>query len=86
MEKQEKNKSSLTTILGNLDIVVAGAALIVLIVLTFAGVVMRYIVGQPFTWLEEVQLFCMVWIVFAAGGAAFRTKSHVAIEMVADMQ
>ena len=37
MEKQEKNKSSLTTILGNLDIVVAGAALIVLIVLTFAG-------------------------------------------------
>ena len=73
MEKQEKNKSSLTTILGNLDIVVAGAALIVLIVLTFAGVVMRYIVGQPFTWLEEVQLFCMVWIVFAAGGAAFRT-------------
>ena len=69
MEKQEKNKSSLTTILGNLDIVVAGAALIVLIVLTFAGVVMRYIVGQPFTWLEEVQLFCMVWIVFAAGGS-----------------
>ncbi|MCI9007414.1 MAG: TRAP transporter small permease [Lachnospiraceae bacterium] len=85
MEKQEKNKSSLTTILGNLDIVVAGAALIVLIVLTFAGVVMRYIVGQPFTWLEEVQLFCMVWIVFAAGGAAFRTKSHVAIEMVVEM-
>ena len=85
MEKQVKNKSSLTTILGNLDIVVAGAALIVLIVLTFAGVVMRYIVGQPFTWLEEVQLFCMVWIVFAAGGAAFRTKSHVAIEMVVEM-
>ena len=85
MEKQEKNKSSLTTILGNLDIVVAGAALIVLIVLTFAGVVMRYIVGQPFTWLEEAQLFCMVWIVFAAGGAAFRTKSHVAIEMVVEM-
>ena len=85
VEKQEKNKSSLTTILGNLDIVVAGAALIVLIVLTFAGVVMRYIVGQPFTWLEEVQLFCMVWIVFAAGGAAFRTKSHVAIEMVVEM-
>ena len=85
MEKQVKNKSSLTTILGNLDIIVAGAALIVLIVLTFAGVVMRYIVGQPFTWLEEGQLFCMVWSVFAAGGAAFRTKSHVAIEMVVEM-
>ena len=27
----------------------------------------------------------MVWIVFAAGGAAFRTGSHVAIEMVVEM-
>ena len=74
MEYQAKKQNSLKTILGNLDIIVASVTLIVLIALTFAGVVMRYIVGQPFTWLEEVQLFCMVWIVFAAGGAAFRTK------------
>lgn len=45
---------------------------------------MRYLVGRPLTWLEEVQLACMVWIVFAAGGAAFRTGNHVAIEMVVD--
>lgn len=80
-----KEKSTLKSIAGNLDIIVAGIALIVLIALTFAGVVMRYIIGQPFTWLEEVQLFCMVWIVFAAGGAAFRTGSHVAIEMIVEM-
>ena len=73
------------SVIGNLDIIVASIALIVLIIMTFAGVIMRYIVGQPFTWLEEVQLFCMVWIVFAAGGAAFRTGSHVAIEMVVEM-
>lgn len=80
-----KNKSSLINILKNLDILIASIALIVLIVLTSSGVVMRYILGQPFTWLEEVQLFCMVWIVFGAGGAAFRTGNHVAIEMVVDM-
>ncbi len=80
-----KEQSALKKIAGNLDIIVAGIALIVLIALTFAGVVMRYIIGQPFTWLEEVQLFCMVWIVFAAGGAAFRTGSHVAIEMIVEM-
>lgn len=72
-------------IIGNLDILVASIALMVLIALTFLGVIMRYVVGHPFTWLEEVQLFCMVWIVFAAGGAAFRTKNHVAIEMVVEM-
>lgn len=80
-----KKESSFKNIIGSLDIIVASITLIVLIALTFAGVVMRYIIGQPFTWLEEVQLFCMVWIVFAAGGAAFRTGSHVAIEMIVEM-
>ena len=74
-----EKKLSWKSVIGNLDIIVASIALIVLIILTFVGVIMRYIVGQPFTWLEEVQLFCMVWIVFAAGGAAFRTGSNVAI-------
>ena len=80
-----KKESTLKTVIGNLDIAVAGIALVVLICLTFCGVIMRYVVGKPFTWLEEVQLFCMVWIVFAASGAAFRTGSHVAIEMIVEM-
>lgn len=80
-----EKKISAKRIVANLDVIVASAALAVLIILTFLGVIMRYLVGQPFTWMEELQLFCMVWIVFAAGGAAFRTGSHVAIEMVVEM-
>lgn len=71
--------------LGNLDVLVASLILAVLIILTCLGVVMRYLVHKPFTWLEEVQLFCMVWIVFCGAGFAFRTGSHVAIEMVVDL-
>lgn len=82
---QLKKKNSLVNILLNIDIAIAGTALVVLIVLTFFGVIMRYIFGSPFTWLEEVQLWCMVWIVYAAAGAAFRTGSHVAIEMVVEL-
>ena len=81
---QSKNKSRLSW-LGGLDIIVAAAVLSVLIVLTFMGVIWRYLFKAPFTWLEEVQLACMVWIVFAAAGAAFRTGNHVAIEMIVDM-
>ena len=81
MKKENKGLS----ILGNLDILIAAAVLAVLIVLTFLGVIWRYFLGHPFTWLEEVQMACMVWIVFAAGGAAFRTGNHVAIEMVVDL-
>ena len=58
MEKKE-NKAS--AILMNIDIVVASIILAILIVLTFLGVVWRYIFNAPFTWLEEVQTPCMVW-------------------------
>lgn len=78
-------KNKVLTILGNLDFIIASAVLVILVVLTFMGVIWRYILGQPFTWLEEVQLACMVWIVFAGGGAAFRTGNHTAIEMVVDL-
>lgn len=82
MDKKENKGLS---ILANLDIAVASVILAILIVLTFAGVIWRYIFNAPFTWLEEVQTSCMVWIVFAAAGAAFRTGNHVAIEMVVDL-
>ncbi len=78
------HKSKLLAACKNWDIVLASTALVILIIVTSLGVLMRYIFGKPFTWLEEIQLFCMVWIVFGASGAAFRTKSHVAIEMVVD--
>lgn len=81
----EKKSNKALSILGNLDIAVASITLVVLVALTCYGVLMRYAVGKPLTWLEEVQMACMVWIVFAAGGAAFRTGNHVAIEMVVDL-
>ena len=77
--------NKLKNVLCNLDTIVASIVLAILIILTFAGVPFRYILGAPFTWLEEVQLACMVWIVFAAAGAAFRAGNQVAIEMIVDL-
>lgn len=77
--------NKLKNVLCSLDTIVASIVLAILIILTFAGVPFRYILGTPFTWLEEVQLACMVWIVFAAAGAAFRAGNQVAIEMIVDL-
>lgn len=77
-------KNKLFQILLNLDVVIASAALIVLVSFTFGGVIMRYVIGKPLGWIEEIQLLCIVWVVFAAGGAAFRTGSHVAIEVLVE--
>ena len=78
-------ESKFKAVLWNLDTIVASVVLAILIVLTFAGVPFRYLLGAPFTWLEEVQLACMVWIVYAGAGAAFRAGNQVAIEMIVDL-
>lgn len=71
-------------ILRELDLYLAGIALTILIAVTFGGVVMRYFMGNPFAWEEEVQLACFVWITFLGVGVAFRTGSHVAVEILVE--
>ncbi|MCI8577582.1 MAG: TRAP transporter small permease [Lachnospiraceae bacterium] len=71
-------------ILNKIEVVGASLVLAGLIAFTFVGVPMRYLMSHPFTWEEELQLACMVWITFLAAPAAFRSKSHVAIEIVVD--
>lgn len=71
-------------ILGNLDLGLGCVMAAVLILLTFAGVLMRYILRSPITWQEEVQMLLFLWITFLGGSAAFRTGGHIAIEIVVD--
>ena len=71
-------------ILLNIDLIISGLSLIILIAVTFLGVLMRYIFNSPLIWLQEVQLWSLISIVFFAGGAAFCNGSHVAIDFVVD--
>lgn len=67
------------------EMFIAEVMLAALILVTVTGTITRYFLGMPFTWMEEFQLACVVWIVFLTGSAAFYTKSHVAIEMLVDL-
>lgn len=67
------------------EIFISSAILAALILVTIIGTLTRYFLRMPFTWIEEFQLACVVWIVFLAGSAAFASKAHVAIEMVVEM-
>ena len=71
-------------VLVNWDLIVAGVMICVLVVCTFGGAIARA-ANSPFNWLEELQLFCQVWIVFCGGSAAFRYFSHVEVEFVAEL-
>lgn len=73
-------KSKWKFILLNLDVVVASVAMCLLVAITFGGVIARYIINQPFAWIEEVQAALIVWTIFGAAGAAYRTANHAAID------
>jgi len=75
-------KLTIPVILANLDVLIAGMALIALVAITFAGVIMRYIFSQPFIWLEEMQIALFLWVAFLGSSAAFRKKGHVEINMI----
>jgi TRAP-type C4-dicarboxylate transport system permease small subunit len=66
-------------------LIVSGVSAAVLVLLTAAGVFMRYVVNSPFTWLEEVQMILFVWSAFFGASVAFRCGGHIAIEILADM-
>ena len=69
--------------LASLDAIVSGAALCAIVLMTVAGVIMRKAVGQPFAWLEEMQVFFFVWTIFLGGSVAFRTGGQVSIDLIA---
>ncbi|MCI6152239.1 TRAP transporter small permease [Fusobacterium perfoetens] len=69
----------------NLDLVIAGIALIILIIITFFGSIMRYFFNNPIIWQEEVQLGLAIWVIFYGASAAFRYSSHIAIDMIVDL-
>lgn len=80
-----KEKKNWKVLLLNIDVVIASAAMVLLVALTFSGVIARYLVGRPFGWIEEVQAALIVWVIFGAAGAAFRTANHAAIEIFYEM-
>ena len=71
-------------ILCNLDLFLASIALVILTLVTFAAVIMRYVMKAPLLWQEEAQAFCQVWMIFLGASVAFRQGSIVAIEMFVD--
>ena len=85
MEVVGLQKKGFLKILCNLDLFIASFALIVLTGLTSVGVFMRYVARTPILWQEEIQAFCQVWLCFMGASVAFRTGSHVAIEIFVDV-
>ncbi|MBL8705612.1 MAG: TRAP transporter small permease [Rhodospirillales bacterium] len=70
------------SLLGQFEEIVAGAALVVVVLSVCWGVVTRYITEQPATWAGEVAAMAFAWMVFIGASAALKRGMHVHIDML----
>ena len=58
------------------------AAMAFIILLACANVFMRYIVGKPWGWVEEVTVFTFVWLTMLGASAVVHVEGHCSIDVL----
>lgn len=64
---------------------VIGGLMLVMTVLVFVNVVLRYLAGFSLPWVEELSRYMMIWVAYLGAGLALRAGTHVAVELLQDM-
>lgn len=59
----------------------AVALLVLIVILTFAQVIARFVFHSPFFWTEELARYSYVWLSFIASMAVMNTRSHITVEL-----
>lgn len=61
---------------------VAGVALVIVVVSVCWGVLTRYITEQPAAWAGEIAQTAFAWMVFLGAAAGFKYGMHISIDML----
>ena len=59
--------------------VIAGVCVVVMAVLVFFQVVMRYVFSAPTSWSDEIAVYAMVWSVYISASWAVRERAHIRV-------
>ena len=63
----------------HLEECLAGIALIVMTSLVFLQVVMRYVFQSPFSWSDEIAVYCLIGFIYLGAAWAIRDRSHIRV-------
>jgi TRAP-type C4-dicarboxylate transport system permease small subunit len=56
--------------------------LAVLSLLTFGGVIARYVFNSPIVWLYETTLVIFSWLIFLGVSIAFKREEHINLDLI----
>ncbi|WP_319242834.1 TRAP transporter small permease [uncultured Propionivibrio sp.] len=65
-----------------LDNLLGMTAMAFIVLLACANVFMRYVVGKPWGWVEEVTVFCFVWLTMLGASAVIHLEGHCSIDVL----
>ncbi len=65
-----------------LDNFLGMAAMAFIILLACANVFMRYVVGRPWGWVEEITVFTFVWLTMLGASAVVHVEGHCSIDVL----
>ncbi len=71
-------------LLKNIEEILCGGFLIVMITVVIANVFMRYLFNSSIVWAEEVATICFVWAVFIGASATYKNKLDVGINALVE--
>lgn len=77
----DKGRSRLR-LLGNLDELTAGLALVLVVIITLYNIFNRYVLARSAVWAPELAGFVFTWVVFLGASAASKRNMHVSIGVV----
>jgi TRAP-type C4-dicarboxylate transport system permease small subunit len=74
--------SSVWRLIDNLEEIVSGAALVIVVASASWGVFTRYLTRTPATWAGELATLAFAWVVFVGASVCFKRGGHVSIDML----
>ncbi|MEM8728321.1 MAG: TRAP transporter small permease [Pseudomonadota bacterium] len=58
---------------------------VVMICVTLAQVIFRYVIAAPLPWSEEMARYCFVWIVFLGGAIGLARGIHLGVDLLVNL-
>ena len=80
-----KKKITLKSIVLNLDAIITCVTLSLCTILANANIFSRYLFNKPIYWAEEVATSLFIWTVFVGSAYAYRTHSHLGVDILVKM-
>ena len=75
-------RSVLRVALKNLEEVVAGVALVIVVALILYGIFNRYVLELSSVWAPELASLIFTWVVFLGASAAWKRNMHISIDVI----